>query len=339
MSRLPRAKTNRLSPRSNALLARLRPANKLAWLWLLPIVLLFIHRWLNGALPLSPRGENIPEVSYLWQLRQLWQEGQALSGWNPTLLGGMPTAVARTYHLHVLLAGLSLVLDIPPEQMFKVVQIAATWLTGLGMYLYARQMGRSPGASLVAGVILALFPARVLLTVESIFVTLFWTGLPWAFWAYERSRHVHAPVVRPALVLGLVLAWLILTGTQLALLLPAPMLAYVLLREALDWQNGQRAIRPRLRRLCAIWGIAGGAAGLLALFYLLPLLLEKDWLSVARYTSAATTASRWPVSIPLLLETLVERWSPGFQAMGWDLARIVPNISWYLGFAALLFAL
>jgi len=341
MLRFRRALTDKLSPpKSETALARLRPLTRMAWLWLLPLVLLFMHRWLNGALPLSPRGENMPEVSYLWQLRRLWQEGQALSGWNPALLGGIPTAVSRTYHLHVLLAGLSLALDIPPEQVFKLVQVAATWLTGLGMYLYARQMGRSPGASLVAAAILALFPVRVLLTVESVFVTLFWAGLPWAFWAYERSRHAPAPTTRPALVLGLVFAWLALTGTQLALLLPIPLLTYVLLREALDWHagGGGRAIRPRLGHLCAIGGIAGGAAGLLALFYFLPLMLEKDWLSVARYTSASTTVSRWPVSPSLLLEILVNRWLPGFEAMGWDLARIVPNISWYLGLAALLLA-
>ena len=47
-------------------------------------------RWFGGAMPLSPRGENLPQLSHIWMLQAQFADGSALSGWNPLVLGENP---------------------------------------------------------------------------------------------------------------------------------------------------------------------------------------------------------------------------------------------------------
>jgi hypothetical protein len=292
-------------------------------------------------LPLSSRGESSPQLSYLWMLRRLWASGEALRGWNPLVLGGQPTAVARVYHLHLALAGLSYLLNISPEWMLKAVQFAATLFSAWGAYAFARRLGSTPTAALLTGMVFALFPARIALTVESIFVTCAWAGLPWIYEAYERTRDPTVNLRRAALLLGLAWAWLALTGTQWFLLLLIPFAFYVILREGATWLAARREgarLGPIVGRLVYTGLLAGLALVGLTLFYYWPSLREANLLWSSRYIEAYPASSRWSISWRVLLDILLRRWQPGFAPFEWDLARIFPNMSWYLGLSVCVLA-
>ncbi len=275
-------------------------------------------------------------------LRRLWASGDALRGWNPLVLGGQPTVVARVYHLHLSLAGLSLLFNVSPEWMLKLVQLAATLFSAWGAYAFARRLGITCAAALFTGMIFALFPARVALTVESIFVTCAWAGLPWIFWTYERTRDPRANPLRATIWLGLAWAWLAITGTQWFLLLIIPFLLYVILREGTTWlaarQDGE-PLGPIVGRLIYT-GLLGGLVLVgLTLFYYGPSLREANLLWSSRYIEAYPASSRWSIPWQVLLQILLRRWQPGFAPFEWDLARIFPNMSWYLGLSICALAL
>ncbi|MBC7236983.1 MAG: hypothetical protein H5T69_14170, partial [Chloroflexi bacterium] len=332
---------------------RTRHKFHIGWLWLVPLTLLFLFRWWGPGLPISPRGESVPQLSYLWMLRRLWASGDALRGWNPLILGGEPTATARVYHLHLTLAAISWLTSLAPEWVLKITHGLTAFLAALGAYMYARHLGRTSGAAVVAGLAFALFPARILLTAESLFVTCVWAGLPWVFWAYERaqdhcSEHGASSLKHrmgsPAINWGLALTWIALTGPQWFLLLLSPLALYILLREGISWvqerlQAGSAAFAPHLRALGLDMLIAGSVVIGLSLFYYLPVLVEQDQLWSSHYVRVYPGVSRWSVSWPLLLRILLRRWAPTFQPYGWDLARVFPNIAWYLGLALCALAL
>ena len=329
-----------MSSISHRRLLRERPKGP-PWIVLLPIITLFMFHWWGPGLPISPRGESVPQLSYIWMLRRLWASGDALRGWNPLVLSGEPTATARVYHLHLSLAAFSSASGLSPEWVLKLVQWGATLLAGLGMYDYVRQIKGSRGAALVAATLFALFPARVMLTVESLFVTCAWAGLPWAFSTYERMRRSQGSPLRPAIIWALPLAWIALTGTQWLLLLFTPLALYVILREGCAWLNDTQRARQTwsIKRMLLTTSITAVSLIALTLFYYLPSLLEKDLLWSAHYFQAYPATSRWSVPWSLLLKILVRRWTPGFDPLGWDLARIFPNATWYLGWVACVLAL
>lgn len=314
------------------------PRRARSWHWLLwlPLAALFMLRWWSAALPISPRGELAPELGYLWLLRRLWEGGGILTGWNPLLLGGEPTATARMFHLYALLALLSRLPLLGPESVLKLTQFGALLLAGWGTYGYVRQIKGSPYAALVAAAVFGFFPARVLLTVEALFVALAWAGLPWVIWAYERTRVALRGRIRAAVGWGVALAWVALTATQWLILLVTPLALYIFLRESCEavsarsWTGSAQA----LKRVVLTSLIAGAVCVGLSLFYYLPSVVERHELWLNTYASAYPGTARWIVPWSLVLRILGRRWLPGFEPFGWNLVRILPDISWYLGLVA-----
>jgi hypothetical protein len=188
--------------------------------------------------------------------QQIWQ-GNLLPGWDPHLMCGRPFAANPQTSIYY-----------PPNWLcsFGSPATLLSWLTvlhhtfaGLGVYFLCRGLRVSWWPAVLGGVLFIVAPCLIAHSVEGHFGQITCVSwLPWALWAWEKSRH------RPAFVLvaAVVLALSFFCGHVQELYYAVLLLGWLSLCETSrrvatrDWQ----ALVHPLGRLCLIGAFSAGLA-------------------------------------------------------------------------------
>ncbi len=298
--------------------------------------LLFLRGWWNGALPGSPRLELTPELGHIWSWMWRFRQGEGLAAWNHLVLTGEPVLTSRAWTLYAGMALLSLATGVAPEQWLKVVQGVAAILGAWGAAAFARRLGVGWAGSLVAGLVYALFPTRVFVTVEALCHAVGWAGVPWMFWGYERLWDAWTPWqgVRRGLILGVVLAWVALNSPQMAMLGGATLMVYAGARTLAAFARKVPVPQPALLGGALAAALAVG----LCLHYYLPAWLEQRLLGLHPYAGVWPKEALLPAPLPLLTWALGARFRPHLEPLDHGRFIMFADFTFYLGWSALALA-
>ncbi|MGQ9568235.1 MAG: YfhO family protein, partial [Anaerolineae bacterium] len=306
------------------------------YLALAVVVAVFLRGWWNGDLPGSPRLELTPELGHIWSWIWRFRQGEGLSAWNHLVLTGQPVLTSRAWYFYGGLAFLSLGTGLSPEWLLKVTHPLMMILAGWGMMAFARQLGVSRAGALVAGVVYALFPTRVFVTVEALCQVAGWAGLPWMFWGYERllASRKRAQGVRWGLVLGLVLAWVALHSPQMFMLGGAALAVYAGARAltGIAWET------PMPRTVLLGGAVAVALAVGLCLYSYLPAARESHLLGLRLYLGVRPKEALLPAPLPLLAWALGARFGPDFRPLDHGRYIMYADFTFYLGWSVLALA-
>jgi hypothetical protein len=299
-----------------------------------------MHQWLlSPGVHISVRGENIPEINYIWIIRSLMEQGYAFTTWNPKFLGGEAVLTHAIYPVYWLMAAFSWILDIPVEEIYKWSIYALLWLSSVALCEFVWRFSANVAAGVVAGLIFGLMPGRFN-AIESLYLQMSWSLVPLVLWLYERElasrpRPSFPGSIRFGLAAGL-LAW---SSIQVPLMMLPVLLSYFLVREyqtvvRRDLAGAERTVwtvaRLWVDQRARSWVIAGLIASGIAANYYLPTLLYFGELGFSRYTSDPSG-----VTIPLsfIAYMLPFRWSPEFHPGRFH------HLTWYIGGVAVILAL
>ncbi|MBC7225236.1 MAG: glycosyltransferase family 39 protein, partial [Anaerolineae bacterium] len=201
-----------------------------------------------------------------------WAPDFALGYGYPLFLLYSPLAyyVAEGFHL------LGMTLTDAVKATFGV----AFLLSGWGMYGWGRRLfGRAGGLLAAAVYLYAPYHLVDCYVRASLAEFLALGALPWAFWAFTAAVDEGRP--RPVAAAAAAYAALVL-GHNATALLATPLLgAWVLFRAAVRWRQvgGPRAVGRAL---------AAGALGVgLAGFFVVPMLLERQYVALGQWTSGS----------------------------------------------------
>ena len=300
------------------------------------VVLAFLGGWWNGALPGSPRLELTPELGHVWALMGRFRQGEGLSAWNHLVLTGQPVLTSRAWALYMGMALASLATGITPEGWLKVLHALAMALGGWGAMAFARRLGVGRAGALVAGLVYALFPTRVFVTVEAICHAVGWGGLPWTFWGYEGlwASRTRSQGVRWGVVLGLWLVWVALSSPQMAMLGGVLLAVYAGARALAMVARGMSVPQP------AVLGgaVAAAVAVGLCFHYYLPAAAEYRLLGLRPYAGVWPKEAVLPAPLPLLAWALGARFSPDLRPLDHGRYIMFSDFTFYLGWSVLLLA-
>ncbi len=330
------------SPKIPLLLMRYR---LLTWILFAMALGIIMQPWLSPAAPLTVNSENIPEINYIWLLRNLIEEGHGLTAWHPKALGGESVSTHLFYPFYWSVALISSLTTLTPETLYKALVFLDLWLGCVVMAEFLRRLTGQPAAGLVAGLIFGLIPGHMN-TIEGFYIKISWLAVPLVFWLYERGFglkpstsliEVRSPVppsspqrvtFRDAIYLGLALSLMGLASIQIPLMMSLILPPYLLYRE---WAASRLQQRTAwLIERSRAWLIVGGVAlGVVAAYYL-PTLIELEQLSFTRFASFNSTGT---VDLSFLVTMLTARWSATFSPTNYH------EVTWYLGDVALLLAL
>ncbi len=352
------------------------------WDWgLLALLVAFALRgWLGPGCLASPRLEMVPELGIIWMAKQRILEGGLLTEWSQYEFAGFPLVRYLSYPLYDALALLSIITNASLEWLFKVTFIAAFVLSAITFYEFVYELNQERAPSLIAALAYALFPFHLHGAAEAWAHALFWALLPLLFLVYERSRR-HPDVIpsrrhpdvilseaknlapsrmttqeglkglrssqasglraRDGLYLGLLLGLLPIVNSEHTLLTAPFWGLYVILRDAsLLWQR-----RYTWRSLLGFWAIAGLVAVGLAAFFVLPGIIELEYVGIYLKHGAASFQSAELLRDYALPPTLI--WRAIVKRLGADYAlprmpvigSAFWSIAWYPGLVALGLAL
>ncbi len=287
--------------------------------------------WFSSEPPLTVNSENIPEINYIWSLRDLIEQGQAFTPWNPKALGGEAVHSHLIYPLYWLIALISSFSAIPPETLYKFLLYIDLCLGAIFMYEFVLLLTQRPAAGLVAGLIFSLIPGHMN-TIEGFFIKVSWLAIPLIFWLYERGfGQVKKPGPKDGVLLGLAVGLMGLASIQIPLMMILILPPYIVLRE---WQTQNRHYWPferdYLQTRALAWLLAGTTALGLMAYYYIPLFIEFEHLAFTRFTDYPSGGT---IALDFLIYMLTARWAADFSPQNFH------EVTWYVGDVALILAL
>ena len=324
-------------------LTRRSGGRPLDWLLLLVVVVLFLHNWLGGGLPTSPREEVLAEFNYAWVLREWMRQGHWLFEWNPYEFAGYPWNRYLSYPVYGVVALASLVGGFSLEGALKGFYLASFLLSALAMYELGVMLSGRREAGLLAGLVYGVFPFHIHSTVEVWVHAAFWAVLPLPFLLYEMARRSPQRRLTYQALTGLALGGLVIVNSEHALVV-APFLGlYLLLREAMAIWRGEQTLRGFLAFLTLALLVALGSSA----FFTLPGLLEMRYVGITAKFRVGMDVLRsrealhyYRVSLARLVGAIIERLhlpvpfdSPDVLLGPWVLN------TWYVGLVTLGLAL
>lgn len=254
---------------------------------LLGVVIIAMHGWWNGDLPLTPRREMLVQMSTAWLVRQDLAQRILFSSWTPAWFAGLPWTRFLAWPVYYVVAGFSLASGLSLEVVVKLFYLISIFGSALGLYLWASALRMGRAGAIIAGTAYALFPFHLHTAVDWWEHALFWALLPLPLWWYERHRT--STKVGWSWVIGLGGLLGILPLTNLERTLPAWTVLglYLALREVALWRSGRRTVWQSL-------GLGAGAvaiAGALAAAVLLPATREMSQVAVSEMRGSRSAIS------------------------------------------------
>ncbi|MFN8442514.1 MAG: YfhO family protein [Caldilineaceae bacterium] len=292
-----------------------------------------MHRWLfYGGVPVTFRGENVPEINYIWLIRQQMEAGHPLTLWLPKFIGGEAVATHAAYPLYWGMALISLLLRGSVEQVYIGAEFVLFLVGALGTFALVRRLTRNLAAGIVAGAIFSLIPAH-LNAIEGFYLQCSWMLIPWLFWQIEVRCTSEQPLrARDAVAPGILIGILLLLSIQMPMMMFPYLAIYWLLREWQSWSSDTSPLRSQgwWRAHGRIWVLSGLIGVGISLSYYLPTALELFNLGWSRYVNDELGVT---VDLSFLWFMLSYRWSSEMTTLRWH------HISWYLGGLAIGLAL
>lgn len=206
--------------------------NKSILIIIVLLVLLSIFwtkNWFGDVLPLSPREENIPELSYIWNLYHAAGKGIIFSSWNPLQIMGNANLTQRGYLLFAPLAYISFLLRLSPDVIYKIAVPVIFFISGLGIYFFLKELKLRSAAALVGGTVYMLAPPHLAIGIEGFDFNVFWAVLPWCMFIFERYIN-KKNVLFHSTILGILLTIALIVGTAYFALAIPIFGIYILLR-------------------------------------------------------------------------------------------------------------
>ncbi len=330
----------------------------LSWVLFACALGVIMHPWLSTSAPLTVNSENIPEINYIWRLRNLIEQGDAFTAWQPKALAGEAADRHLLYPLYWLTAQLSTLTNIPSEILYKALVYIDLLLGAIFMYEFVLRLTHRPATGLVAGLIFSLIPGHMN-TIEGFFIKVSWLAVPLIFWLYEREfGQVREPSFKGAVRLGLAVGLMALASIQIPLMMILILPPYLVLREwqiqrANQIEAGSTYVKPAphdskiqknadaattsynllhtwLKSRGVPWLVTGGIVLGVSAYYYVPVLIELEHLAFSRF---AGYPSGGTITLDFLIYMVTARWYSTFSPENFH------EVTWYLGDVALVLAL
>src|SRR3989344_3657647 len=129
------------------------------------IIFFLMQNWIGYVLPISPREENIPELSYAWSLHYALQKGFLFAGWNPLQINGATNILQRGYWVLIPVVLSSFFSGLSVDTVYKFFVGGLLILSGLGMTQFLRQAKLSTYAALIGGLLYMLAPSHLAIAI------------------------------------------------------------------------------------------------------------------------------------------------------------------------------
>src|SRR3990167_10449094 len=158
--------------------------NKLVLLFTL-IMAFFMRGWWQPGLPLTPREENIPQLTDIWSLTTAADQGVLWATWNPLNNAGAPNLIQRSYLIFAPLAQLAATSRLPVDWIYRLTSLTAFVLSGLGLYMFLRVLKLKPWPSFIGALAYMLSPPHITLASDLLDFNFYWATIPWLMYLLE----------------------------------------------------------------------------------------------------------------------------------------------------------
>ena len=193
------------------------------------VMAIWMRGWINGGVPLTPREENLSQLSNLWNLTKAADLGYLWTPWNPLDNTGAPNLIQRSYIVLAPLAQIATTTQISPDTIYKFASFLAFVLSGLGMYFLLRVIKLGNWPAIIGALAYMFSPPHITLASDLLDFNLYWATIPWIVWVGERFIRLHAPLFHAGLM-GFLLTLASFTGNTYFVTATPFFIAYILLR-------------------------------------------------------------------------------------------------------------
>ena len=300
--------------------------NKLVLLFTL-IMAFFMRGWWQPGLPLTPREENIPQLTDIWSLKTAADQGVLWTAWNPLDNSGAPNLTQRSYLIFAPLAQLAAISHISVDLVYKLAALFAFSLSGLGMYQLLRALKLKILPSLIGALAYMLSPPHITLASDLLDFNFYWATIPWLIYLVERFIISRQPF-RHASLTGALLTFAYFAGNTYFLTILPFLCVYAFMRLYVSQTPFGLIIKFSLLTLAFFLATSA--------FVTLPTAIEVPYTWFSREVTRQQIVDLPSPSQVLQLFPL--RWQ-GHSPLAWDFDTRYPDLSWYLGTVVIILAI
>lgn len=284
----------------------------------------FASKWFGDVLPLSPREENIPELSYIWNLYHAYKKGVLFAPWNPLQILGTTNLTQRGYFLFAPVAFTAAFFNLNPDILYKILVPLILMLSGLGMCFYLKEIKTHPLSSLIGGFIYAFAPPHLAIGVEGFDFNLYWMIVPWIIFIFEHYIN-NSYKLTYSITVGLFLSVSLFAGnTYFVATLPF-FIIYVFFRLLF---TKPKYIFSFISLICLIFLTSSA-------FITLPGLMEAKYSWIAKETMRKKTVN---LISPSQFISLYPKRLSGYSVLETKFYGNHTDMSWYVGIASVFLA-
>lgn len=340
---IPLRENDRVMDRALRYLQRNRWLDRLL---LAAVMVFFLRGWLpsialrggGGGVPVSPRLEMMPPLSFTWRLGEQVAQGHLLPEWDPYEFGGYPWARFLAYPVYFGVALAALLTGLSAETCLVGLYLFAYALSAIGMYEWVHVVTRRRSAAMVGGLVYGAFPYHLHMGVEWWEHALFWALLPLPFALFECGRRDAGNRSLYWLAMGAAVGLFPLVNIDRTAISAACLVLYVCIREAVAVVRRRTSVWRDALLLVAAGLVAAG----LAACVMLPAVSELPYVGVHLKRGAESLVSdeiqaNYSISLRLLAVAALQRLHLPVKTEG------LPGIwrsfgglnAWYVGVVAL----
>ena len=286
------------------------------------IMIFFMRGWWQPGLPLTPREENIPQLTDIWSLTTAADQGVLWATWNPLNNTGAPNLIQRSYLIFAPLAQLAATSRLPVDWIYRLTSLVAFVLSGLGLYMFLRILKLKPWPSFIGALAYMLSPPHVTLASDLLDFNFYWATIPWLMYLLELFL-VSRQWLKVSGLIGLLLTFAYFAGNTYFVTVFPFLGIYAFTRLSVAQIPLKLLIKFSLLTLAFFL--------LSSAFVTLPTVMETSstWLS-QEITRQQIIDLPHPEHI---LRLFPLRWQ-GHSPLAWDFDTRYPDLSWYLGTVA-----
>ena len=292
---------------------------------LLSIVMaIWMRGWINGGVPLTPREENLSQLTDLSNYVKSASLGLLWSPWNQLENTGAPSMIQRSYIIFAPLAQIANTFRISSELIYKLSMLAGFIFSAIGMYLLLLTIGTSKMPAFIAGLSYMLSPPHITLASDLLDFNFYWALIPWIVFTVEKFLKEGSPLFYGSLA-GLLLTLASFAGNTYFVTATPFFIAYLLLRIYLTRQSHK----------INFFAYTIGFFFTLSAFITIPSSIEfpHTWLSQEIQRKQIIDLPQ----LSQLLKLFSLRWK-NHSPLDWSMDFRYPDMSWYFGTAVVVLA-